>query len=87
MSCSECRDLWHVFERVNTRFNQALHAAFYRISTEIAAHEFVELQRAKNDLQEHQLACPWACLVEELTGNDKIVETFGVRYAFAAGEC
>jgi hypothetical protein len=42
-------------------------AAFYRISTEFAAKRQVDMERAKNDMEEHLLICRFAtkarCLV------------------------
>jgi hypothetical protein len=60
MNCSECRNLHRTFERTQAGYVEALSAAFYRVSTEIAARKHVAMVRAENDLQEHQLVCPWA---------------------------
>lgn len=66
MNCSECRDLYRVFERRNTRYLEARAAAFFRISTRIAARKLIDLQRAMNDLLEHQAECPWAIAAEHV---------------------
>jgi hypothetical protein len=60
MNCSECKDLRRTFERTLASYVEALSAAFYRVGAEIAARKHVALVRAENDLQEHQLVCPWA---------------------------
>jgi hypothetical protein len=64
VNCSECRDLYRVFERRNTSYLEARAAAFFQISTRIAARKHVDLQRATGDLNEHQMECPWAIAAE-----------------------
>ena len=66
MSCPECKDLYRIFERTRARYAEARTAAFFRISTRIAARKHVDLERAKSDLCEHQEACPWAIIAEQL---------------------
>jgi hypothetical protein len=68
MNCSECRDLRRTFERAQAGYVEALTAAFYKVSTEIATRKHVAMVRAENDLQEHQLVCPWALVSEFLCG-------------------
>jgi hypothetical protein len=60
MTCSECRNLYRVFERRNMQYREARSAAFFRVSPKIAARKHLILQRAINDLQEHQAECAWA---------------------------
>ncbi|MGA2335912.1 MAG: hypothetical protein WA383_00100 [Terriglobales bacterium] len=36
---------------------EALSAAYYRVSTELAACKNVDMERAKSDLEEHRLLC------------------------------
>ena len=60
MNCSECLDLYRAFERTRVGYVEALSAAFYKISAEVVARKGVVMERTKNDLQEHQLVCPWA---------------------------
>jgi hypothetical protein len=36
----------------------------YRISTEFAAKQQVDMERAKNDVEEHLLTCPFAARVK-----------------------
>jgi hypothetical protein len=69
MNCSECRDLYRVFERRSFNYAQACSSAFFRVSTLIAAKIYIDLQRALNDLQEHQADCPWAMAAEHVTGH------------------
>jgi len=66
MSCSECNDLYRVFERTRTRYVEARSAAFFQVSTRIAVRKYVDVQRAKSDLHEHQLVCPWAIVAQQL---------------------
>ena len=66
MNCSECRDLYRVFERRNKEYMDARSAAFFQVSARIAARKHVSLQRALSDLQEHRAECPWAVAAEQL---------------------
>jgi hypothetical protein len=58
MKCSDCKYLEGVFESRLTRYIAACSAAYYRVSTEFAAKKNVDMERAKNDLEEHQQLCP-----------------------------
>ena len=66
MTCSECRDLYRVYERRNTRYLEARSSAFFRVSPKIAARKHLILQRAIGDLQEHQAECPWAIVAASM---------------------
>jgi hypothetical protein len=57
MNCSECTYLNRAFESAHIKYVEARYARFYRVSTEIAAREQVDMERAKTDLQEHQSMC------------------------------
>jgi hypothetical protein len=57
MDCLECRHLQRAFEIRLIRYNEARSAAFYRVSNELAAKQNVAMQRAMNDLEEHNLVC------------------------------
>lgn len=87
MGCSECRELWKRFEVATARYEQALNASFYLVSPHIAQHEYVRMQRAQNDLQEHQHDCAWANLVDALLTTGETVEDIKVECVFAAGTC
>ncbi len=60
MNCSVCKDLNRALESTLGAYTQARSAAFYRVSTEVAAKKEVDMERAKTDLQEHELVCPFA---------------------------
>ena len=62
MSCSICNDLHRAFQRTHSSYIDARTAAFYRVSTEIAAMKQIAMERAKSDLYEHHLDCPSARL-------------------------
>ena len=57
MKCSDCKYLERVFESSIERYVAACSAAFYRVSTEFAARKNVDMERAKNDLEEHRRLC------------------------------
>ena len=52
-----CKDLERAFEYRHSQYIEARSAAYYRVSTELAAYKNVEMERAKSDLEEHQLVC------------------------------
>ena len=66
MNCTECRDLYRMIERRSARYFEARSAAYFKINPRLAARKHVDLQRAINDLQEHQAECPWAITAEHL---------------------
>jgi len=57
MDCVKCRELRQTFEFKLGKYIEARSAAYYRVSTELAAHRNVDMERAKNDLEEHQFVC------------------------------
>ncbi len=57
MDCSICRDLERAFEARHSEYTEARSAAYYRVTTELAAYKNVDMERAKSDLEEHQLVC------------------------------
>jgi len=67
MNCLECRDLERAFQSRLDKYIESRSAAFYRVSTELAAKKQVDMERAKTDLQEHQLMCPFPANVKYLS--------------------
>ena len=57
MDCLECKNLGEAFESGLSKYIEARSAAYYRVSTELAAKKNVDMERARNDLEEHQLIC------------------------------
>ena len=57
MNCLKCKNLSRVFGLRLANYMEARSAAFYRVSTELAAKTQVDMERAKADLQEHQTVC------------------------------
>jgi hypothetical protein len=57
MDCLECKKLVEAFESRLSQYIEARSAAYYRVSTELAAKKNVDMERAKSDLEEHQLVC------------------------------
>lgn len=60
MECLMCKDLGRVLDSRLASYKAARSAAFYRVSTELAARKEVDMERAKTDLQEHELVCSFA---------------------------
>lgn len=57
MNCLKCRHLEQVFESRLGEYREARLSPFYRVSSELAAKKQVDMERARNDLEEHQLTC------------------------------
>ena len=62
MNCTACNDLYRTLQRTHSSYVEACNAAFFRVSTEIAAMKQIAMERAKSDLYEHQLDCASARL-------------------------
>ena len=63
MDCLKCVDLRQAFESKLRKYIEARSDAYYRVSTELAAHKNVDMERAWSDLEEHQLICVSAAKV------------------------
>jgi hypothetical protein len=63
-SCPECENLNQVFESKLSNYRAARSAVLYRISTEFAAKQQVDMERAKDDMEEHRLSCHSATKLE-----------------------
>jgi hypothetical protein len=57
MDCVKCLELRQTFEFKRGEYVEARSAAYYQVSTELAAQRNVDMERAKNDLEEHQFVC------------------------------
>ena len=57
MACLFCRDLERTLDFRRSKYFEARSGAYYQVSTELAAQKNVDMERAKSDLEEHQLAC------------------------------
>jgi hypothetical protein len=61
--CLECENLLRAFESKQSKYRAARSAVLYRISTEFAAKQKVDMERARYDKEEHMFICPWAATV------------------------
>lgn len=68
MACLICRDLERTLDFKRSKYFEARSAAYYQVSTELAAQKNVDMERAKNDLEEHQLVCASAARAGQLLG-------------------
>jgi hypothetical protein len=59
-NCPECESLNQMFESKLTGYLAARSAVLYQISTEFAAKQQVDMERAKNDMEEHLSICSFA---------------------------
>lgn len=59
MDCLTCVHREQVFESRLSLYREARFSSFYRVSTEVAARKQVDMERARDDLEEHQSTCSW----------------------------
>ena len=59
MNCLNCTELLRTLISAEGKYERACSSPFYSVSTELAAKEQVDMERAKSDLYEHQLVCRW----------------------------
>lgn len=64
--CPQCRELDRVFRFKLTKYVESCSSAFYRVTKEFAAKNQVDMERAKNDMEEHLLICTHAAKVKRL---------------------
>jgi hypothetical protein len=57
MDCLKCTNLEQALEFRLRKYSEARSAPFYQVSTELAAKKKVDMERARNDMEEHQLTC------------------------------
>lgn len=57
MDCPICRGLERAFESAYGEYIEARQSASYRFSTKFAAHKEVDMERAKSELEEHEVEC------------------------------
>lgn len=57
MDCLERMALEVAVECRLSGYSEARSAAFYQVSTELAARKKVDMERARYDLEEHKLIC------------------------------
>ena len=85
MDCLKCLDLGQAFESRLSQYSEARSAAFYQVSTELAARKKVDMERARYDLEEHTLLCPLRTLkrLSEISeGSSKNSITIGCPAGF-----
>ena len=57
MGCLKCRNLEQTLEFRLRKYREARSSPFYQVSTELAAEKKVDMERARYDMEEHQLTC------------------------------
>jgi len=57
MDCLVCKNLKRAYEVGLSEYIEARSSASYGVSTDLAAFKNVEMERAKDELEEHRLVC------------------------------
>jgi hypothetical protein len=65
MACLICRDLERTLDFRRSKYFEARSAAYHQVSTKLAAQKNVDMERAKSDLEDHQLACASATTAKQ----------------------
>jgi hypothetical protein len=65
MNCLICKNLERALESRRSEYTEARSSAYYQVTTEFAAHKNVDKERAKSNLEEHQLVCTSAARVRQ----------------------
>jgi hypothetical protein len=60
MDCQLCANLERALKARQNEFALAASLACHRVSTKFAAYIYVEMQRAKSELEEHRSICVFA---------------------------
>jgi hypothetical protein len=60
MGCVRCQDLERAVDALQIEYNAAVESSYYRVSRKFAAYVRVELENARNELEEHRLVCTFA---------------------------
>lgn len=60
MGCIRCQDLERALDALQIEYSAALESSYYRVSRKFAAYARVELENARNELEEHRLVCTFA---------------------------
>jgi len=66
MGCSTCRNLERAYETGISEYDEARASAGYRVCTVLAARKQVDMERAKSELEEHQIGCASAASIAKL---------------------
>lgn len=81
MDCFKCMNLERAFGSRLSEYSEARSAVFYQVSTELAARKKVDMERARNDLEEHQLICALAPRLGKVIERTPEVRTLEVAYS------
>ena len=70
MKCLECAALDRALNAALAKYMEARSSALFRVSTELAAMNQVDMERVKTSIQEHRLVCPFGAEEGPTTGID-----------------
>jgi len=57
MNCPTCQDLERAHEAAFIEYMEARSSAWFSVSSDVAAHKNVDMQRTRYELEEHRLVC------------------------------
>jgi hypothetical protein len=57
MNCLICQNLERAYEAAFSEYVEARSSASFSVSSDVAAHRNVDMERARYDLEQHRLEC------------------------------
>jgi hypothetical protein len=57
MNCLICQNLERAYDAAFKEFNEARSSAWFNVSSDVAAHRNVDMERTRYGLEEHSLVC------------------------------
>jgi hypothetical protein len=57
MNCLICRNLERAYEAAFSEYLEARSSTWFSVSSDVAAHRNVDMERTRYDLEEHRLVC------------------------------
>ncbi len=77
MDCSICRNLAQAFEAGLSEYIEARSSAGFQVSKSFAAKKNVDMERARYELEEHQLVCVSAATVLAIVPEPDVIPSLG----------
>ncbi len=65
MNCLICKNLERALESRRSEYTEARSSVYYQVTAEFAAHKNVDQERAKSNLEDHQLVCTSAARMRQ----------------------
>lgn len=78
MNCLICHDLERAYDAAFSEYIEARSSAWFSVSSDVAAHRNVDLERTRYDLEEHRLVCVSSRTVTPIVRAEQVALSNGV---------